>query len=231
MDEKYVMITGSSNGLGAELAKKFSSKGYSIILHGRDKKRIEILQKKIINKKVNCISVVGDIKKLNTIKSLSSLAKKKNIQIFINNAAIMSLSNVEKLTDSEIDKVITTNLTSQIKIIQRIYSLFLTKKEGTIISINSSAGLQTAPKHALYCATKFGLRGFTECLRAEAKPNNIRIIDIYPAGIKTTFFNRVGGRKNLDKTILPKELAKYIWKMIDADSLNIDKLILSRMHA
>ena len=184
-NKQSVLITGSSKGLGKYLALTFVKNDYNIILHGRDKKDLEIVREQI-GKKVNVDVVKGDLKSDQTIKDLYKTAKQRNISILINNASLHHLKlPLEELTNQQIEDTILTNLISPIKLTKKVYSFFLEKKQGTIININSALGLEPKDLRSVYCATKWGLRGFADSLRLEAEKNNIRIVDIYPSRIKT----------------------------------------------
>ena len=231
MEKKTILITGSNKGLGKELALIFAKNNYNIIIHGRNKADLDNVKAELEKLGSTVEIVVGDLQDSKTIEELSNKAKENNIDILINNAGIMSVNLGENNTDEEINEVINTNLISPIRLTTRIYSHFLEKKSGIIININSSHGIMTAEKHSLYCATKHGLKGYSDSLRAEAKPNNIRVIDIHPAGMWTTFFERVGGRKSYDKTMRPNEVAKCIFNLIGPESVHVNELVLSRMYA
>ena len=182
---KTVLITGSSKGLGEALALEFAKNGYNIILNGRNKKELENVKNKILKKHVKCYSVCGDIRATKTINNLYKVAKSKTISILINNAGIGFKYSLESVTDKQINETIDTNLLSLIKLTKKIYTFFLKKREGTIININSISGLENQELRSIYCASKWGLRGFTDTLKLEAKKNNIGIIGVYPSRIKT----------------------------------------------
>jgi short-subunit dehydrogenase len=230
MSDKSVLITGSSKGLGKSLALLFSKKGYNIIIHGRNKKDLELVRTQVLKNKVSCDIVMGDLTGLKTIDALAKIAQKKGISILINNAAIMHRGNVESLTDKETDEVLNVNLASIIKLTKRIYSFFLKEKLGMIININSTAGQFASKEHALYCSSKYGLKGFTDALRLDAKPNNIRVLGVYPAGMWTTFHDRAGGRKNIERTMKTEEVAQIIFDLVGYDSVHIDEISLNRMY-
>ncbi len=184
MKKQSVLITGSSKGLGKELALVFAKNNYDIILHGRNRKDLEIVERQI-NKKVDM--VMGDLRFEQTINNLYETAKQRDISILINNASLHHLKlPLEELTNQQIGDTILTNLISPIKLTKDIYSFFLEKKQGTIININSVFGLEPKDLRSIYCATKWGLRGFADSLRLESEKNNIRIINIYPSRIRTT---------------------------------------------
>ena len=112
--------------------------------------------------------------------------KKKDISVLINNAAITCPGlPLEELSDKKIVDMITLNMIATIKLTRRIYSFFLEKDGGTIININSIVGLEPKKDRTIYCASKFGLRGFSESLRLESKGSNIKIMDVYLSKVKT----------------------------------------------
>lgn len=188
MTRKSILITGSSKGLGEALAYEFASHDYDIILHGRNKKDLSRVTENILQKKVKCSVVRGDLREIITIEELSKKAKEEGIKILINNAG-SNLSALKKplysLTDEEIDELINVHLTSPIKLTKRVINYFLEKGEGTVININSLSGLETQEGRAVYCSSKWGLRGFTKTLRLECERNNIKIMEFYPSRIKT----------------------------------------------
>lgn len=230
MAKETVLITGSSKGLGRSLALQFSKKGYNVIIHGRNKDDLEKVKEEVVSNDVSCDIVVGDISDIKTINQLAKIAKEKNISILINNAAIMSRDFVQDLKDKEIDEVLNINLSSIIKLTTRIYTFLLEKKSGMIININSTAGIGPSEKHALYSASKYGLKGFTDCLRIEAKKNNVRVLGVYPAGMWTTFHERAGGRKGIEKTMKTEEVAEIIFNLVGYDSVHINEIMLDRMY-
>ena len=230
MVKETILITGSSKGLGKALALKFSKEKYNIILHGRSKEDLDIVKKEILKNKVSCDVVIGDISDINTIENLKEIARNKRISILINNAAIMSNGLVENIKDNEVDEVLNINLAAIIKLTRQVYSYFLEKKSGMIINILSTGALNSSEQHSLYCASKYGLRGFTDCLRIEAKQKNIRVLGVYPAGMWTTFHNRVGGKKDITQTMKTEEVANIIFNLVGYGSVHISEILLERMY-
>jgi short-subunit dehydrogenase len=186
MKDRTVLITGSSKGLGKELSLVFGSNGYDVILHGRNRKDLIIVKKEILKRGVSCFIVRGDLRSDSVIKRLFEIAKRKDISVLINNAAAECPHlALEKIGKQELEDILMTNLIAPIKLTKRIYSLFLRKKAGAIININSISGLENQRLRSIYCASKWGLRGFTDTLRLEARGHNVRVIGVYPSRIKT----------------------------------------------
>jgi len=218
MQNKLVLITGSGRGLGKELALVFADNNYSIILHDRGKGDLEEIKEKLSKKNVNYLILTGDLKLSKTLNNLYKISKKKMISVLINNAGVHCPGlPFEKINDSQIDDLLLTNLIASIKLSNRIYRLFLKIGRGTIININSISGLENQKFRTLYCASKWGLRGFADTLRLEAKQNNIRIIDIYPSRIKT--------RPEFTVGMETKDVAQKIYEVYK--NTNLNKVILN----
>jgi len=204
--------------LGKELALVFASHGYDIILHGRDMTDLGMIKEEILKKEVNCSIVRGDLRVNKTIRDLVRIAEEKNISLLINNAGSHCPHlPLEKIKGSQINEILITNLIAPISLTKRIYALFLDKGCGTIININSLCGLKPHKLRSIYCASKWGLRGFTDSLRLEAQKTGIRIFGIYPGRIKT--------RSHFTFGMKPRQAAQKIYtayKNSEIDEVVID---------
>jgi short-subunit dehydrogenase len=206
MDE-FALITGSSKGLGEQLAYKLAERGYKIYLHGRDEDNLTVLRQKIkSNYNTYCEYIVADLKTrlgAETIKGYFT----KPISVYINNAGVYQNGDITTLSDQEIEDVINVNMLHPILITKHAYTTFKKNNRGTIININSVAGKAGNPQETIYCASKFGLRGFTTSLQMDAGP--VKVIDVYPAGIKTDMTKH---REDHNNFIHPDEAADVICK-------------------
>tara|TARA_B100001248_G_scaffold262596_1_gene259866 strand:- start:2694 stop:3344 length:651 start_codon:yes stop_codon:yes gene_type:complete len=179
MSLSKVLITGSSGGLGMHLAKLFANKGHEIILHGRDKEKLESLKKDIIKSGNKAEYIVADLNNEKDLANLCDYSLSENVKILINNAGIICPNlSFSKITDDIIDSMIVVNLIAPIKIINKLsYNLKY------VININSMVGIEAKKNRTLYAASKWGLRGFSNSLKMENNPYNI--LDVYPTNIKT----------------------------------------------
>lgn len=225
MSGKSVLITGSSKGLGEELAVVFAMNNYGVILHGRNNEDLSRVEKKVAKIGVRCDILSGDLKLDKTIKGLYKLASKRNVSVLVNNAGIDLKTNdagsglklpLNEISDNQIDELLTTNLLALIKLTRRLYPLFLEKGKGTIVNINSVSGLECQELKSIYCASKWGLRGFTDSLRLEARKHGIRVVGVYPSRIKTKAYFPVG--------MEPREVALKIYNAYN--SVDVNELIL-----
>ena len=207
MLRKTILITGSSRGLGKSLALAFASKGYNIILHGRNEEKLSAVKEDVLRSKVNCPIVVGDIVDEKTITNLTACAKKNGIDILINNAGVYIRKPVEEMTPSEFKKIIEVNLIAPVLLTKNIFELFKRRKSGLIININSIAGKDFSHYESAYCASKHGLRGFMGTFKFEALKYNVAVIDIYLEAMNT---DMTTGRKDTNKFIKTEEVAEFL---------------------
>ncbi len=206
MKNKVILITGSSKGIGEELALVFADNKYDIILHGRDRKNLSRIKADILKKGVSCYICAGDLRRPRVIKQLSKMAKEKIISVLINNAALHCPHlPLQKISDRQIEDILTTNLIAPIKLTKAVYSLFLRRPAGAIININSISGLENQELRTIYSASKWGLRGFTDTLRREARKRGIRVIGVYLSRVKT--------RPSFSRGMAAKDVAQKIFNV------------------
>ena len=185
MNEQSVLITGSGRGIGKELALHFAGFAWKTVIHDRDEKELFQVKDMILKLGKECLTVTGDLRETAMLEKLTEAAEGAGVSVLVNNAAIGLKEDLDKVADEQIDELIMTNLTAAIKLTKRIYAYFLKRGKGTIINMVSLSGLNAQEGRTVYCASKWGLRGFTETLRLEAEKNNIRVLGIYPSRVKT----------------------------------------------
>jgi len=224
--KKVVLITGASSGIGREIAKQFLEKGYTLVLSGRNGEGFEY-----IKGRVNVDIVLGDITKSEIRKKLQDLIvnKHKQLDILVNNAGITYIQPFENNTEEQINTIFDTNLKAPMLLTHDLYETMKTQKNGTIIFINSAAGKQGYPNHTMYSTMKFGLTGFSQSLRQEAKKFGIRVISIHPGGVNTNLYNNLKDKPDVNQYMDAKKLAETIVYLSETSSLCPDEILISRM--
>lgn len=177
-NRKTVLITGSSRGIGAAIAKKYINQDYNVVLNCIN--NIEILNNIVekyrhINK--NVIAIQSDVSHYNNVKSMFSKIDSKfgGVDILINNVGISEwgLFNLSKQENWR--KVIDTNLISVLNCSHLAIPYMIQKKSGCIINISSIWGNNGSSCEVLYSTTKGGLNSFTKSLAKELGPSNINV--------------------------------------------------------
>ncbi len=204
---KSVLVTGSGRGIGRGLALGFARLGHNLIISGRDREALGQVRRAIEQTGVTCKAVVGDLNAHSVLDSLEEVARNEDISILVNNAGRHCPHlPFEEMSDNEIDALVGSNLVSHLKLSRRIYSFFKDRKEGTIAVINSMSGRENHFRRTIYCASRWGLRGFTDTLRREAQENNVRIVGVYMARVKT----RPEFSEGMEVDFVVKEILDYI---------------------
>jgi len=179
-----VLITGSSRGLGKELALIFARSGFRVIIHGLEPDELKNTKKEIA-KLCDCVAICGDLKKETTLKKLAAAIGVYKVKVLVNNAGILCpYLPLEKLTDAGIQEILDVNLIATIKLTKHAYEYFKKMGNCAIININSRSGLSIQRYRSIYSASKWGLKGFTDVLRIEAQENKVRVLGVYPCRLK-----------------------------------------------
>ena len=186
MKDKCVLVTGSSSGIGYEITSKLLDLGAKVIGIARNHDRSKLENKNYIT--YNC-----DVSVHNKLEILLKQILKNHPQIncLISNAGYGDFGPLENFSTSQIDNFMATNLTSHLVITKFLLHHFKRIKRGDIIFIGSEAGLIGTKNGSLYCAAKFGLRGFSQALSKDVANKNIRVTIINPGMVKTNFFENL----------------------------------------
>ena len=216
------LITGATSGIGLDMARYLSTKGYELILVARNRENLEIIQEKLPTK---VTIVVADLSDEQKVKEVSLIAKKENIDILINNAGF---GDFGYLTDTDLSKdlnMINTNIKA-VHILTKSIIKDLEKKDTDtyVLNVASSAGLQPGgPLMSTYYATKAYVRSLTESLYYEEKKKKTKVhVSVLCPGPVDTNFNNVAGVHFSVKPLKSTYVAKYaIDKMFENKMLII----------
>lgn len=228
MKKDIIIITGGTSGLGFELVKQCIDKGLYVCNLARNKEKMSELSNTFNENYKGFIGDISDEKFVtNSIKEISELG---NIKYLINNAEKACFKAPTQYTKSDIDLSL-TGLKGMILCSTEVLKI---KEESNlkIINVMSSAALKGNKKEALYCATKWGERGYTESLKVEYKGTSVKIIGVYPGGMDTEFWNNSRDYVTEEKSnsfMNPKDVAKVILdNVMNYDSLNVSDIMIER---
>jgi NADP-dependent 3-hydroxy acid dehydrogenase YdfG len=178
IENKVVIITGASSGLGEATARLLASRGARLVLAARRTDRLQALVKELEGTGAQAIAVATDVVDMAQVQALAdaALARFGRIDVLVNNAGIMPLAPIAKGKVDEWSRMIDVNIKGVLHGIAAVLPTMTAQNSGHIINIASVAGLKVfTPIGTVYSATKFAVRAISEGLRAEA-----------PAGVRTT---------------------------------------------
>ncbi len=193
IEDKVVVVTGASSGLGEATARLFSAQGATVVLGARRADRLQSLAKELTASGGKAIAVTTDVTRREQVKALVDAAVQTcgRIDVMLNNAGLMPQAPLERLKIDEWDRMIDVNIKGVLYGIAAALPYMKQQKAGHFINVSSVAGHKVGPGFAVYAATKHAVRALSEGLRQEVKPYNIRTTVISPGAVATELPNSV----------------------------------------
>lgn len=189
VQNKVVIITGASSGIGAATARLLAQNGAKVVLAARRESQLQQLQQQITQSGGEAVYQVTDVRQPVEMHALVELAKKhfQGVDVIFNNAGIMPNSPISALQTNDWNNMIDINLKGVLNGIAAVMPIFTKQKSGHIITTSSIAGLKSFMGCGVYGATKFAVRNLMEVIRQESatEQTNIRTTTLYPAAINT----------------------------------------------
>ena len=200
-----ILITGGSSGIGRALAEAFHKLGNQAIVAARRKALLESLAERNPGMK----SVVLDVRDSEKLKAFAVeiAATFPSLNVLINNAGIMRLENLNKvstdLTDAQ--AIVETNLLTPIRLTAALLPLLKKQPRSTIINVSSGLAFLPLAMTPTYCATKAALHSYTQSLRYQLKDSSVEVLELIPPYVATEL---MGPRGVNDPRAMP--LAEFI---------------------
>ena len=222
---KKVLITGATGGIGHSIAKEFHSKGYFVILSGRNKEKLTELFERF---KINYDVIECDLTEKTSIEHLCLAVSKKhnNVDILINNAGMTDDSLFMRMGEEKWKKVLDVNLNSNFLITNFFLKAMLKNRWGRIINITSVVSHTGNPGQANYCASKAGIIGMSKSIALEVAKRGITVNCISPGFIETSMTQKLSDiqRNNILESIpmakvgRPEDISKCVLFLASEDS-------------
>jgi len=180
-NRKTALITGAGSGIGRALAVEAAKLDFDLILVGRTASKLGVTASMAVNAQVT--TVTADVTTAEGRAAISDTVGGK-LDILINNAGTTKVGHLAQLSDEDLDRMISTNLTAPIALTRDLLPA-LDVAKGRIVNIGSVFGDIAYPFFAGYSATKFGLRGFSDAIRRELSGTGIGVTYIAPRATRT----------------------------------------------
>jgi short-subunit dehydrogenase len=220
---KTIIVTGAGSGLGKELSLLYSEQGYHILLAGRSEDKLSAVTTEIEQAGGTADYVVLDVQKESDIfMKMEELSKSHKISGLINNAGVGHFGPFVKMTHKEIMEMLHTNVLGTILMTKAVLPILEAQGEGLLMNIISTAGLRGKVNEAVYAASKFAVRGFTESLQKEYENRRIKIKAVYMGGMDTPFWEGSNHIADSSRFRTAKEVAEMIIEQIDQDEIIIE---------
>jgi len=231
--KKISIVSGGSSGLGLAMSDLLLANNKNVIILGRDKNRLSDAVNMLNSKSHEAVAAsfrcnIGDEEE---IKALGRYIIKNQFvtEYLFNNAGRGLFSMAQNTTSAQIDAVFESNLKGLMLLTTEILRITPEEEELTIVNIMSTSALLGRAEESVYCAAKWGARGYTEALRTELKGKKRNIIAVYPGGMKSPFWNVIEHNRNISGFMEPADVAEKIIKaVLVKDNLVVTDLTIKR---
>lgn len=230
---KISVVSGGAGGLGLAIAELLVKSDKNVLILGRDAEKLTKAAKKL-NRLAGDSHVstlvcnVGDEK---DVKRAGTFLKDHKIvpEYLFNNAGRGLSAEYSETTSGLIDAVFEANIKGLILLTTEILRVTPESEELTIVNIMSTSALLGRAKETVYCASKWGARGYTEALRAELAGTKRNIIAVYPGGMKTDFYKASGQSRDISGFMKPDVVAeKIVNAVLGSDRLVVSDITINR---
>lgn len=217
LKNSIALVTGGNSGLGKATAIHLIQNGATVIITGRNQEKTEAVAQEI-----GAIAFHCDVRYDDQIEEMYSFIKKKfgKLDILINNAGIGKRKELGNISRDHMLEVFEVNVIGATMVAQGALPFFKQQQSGNIVNIASTAALKGYPTGSIYVASKFALRGLTQCWQGELRRDNIRVIQINPSEVPTAFGDEENRNERAleDNKLSPEEIAHTILSTLKMDN-------------
>jgi short-subunit dehydrogenase len=232
MTKKISLISGGASGLGLEIADLLVRSGKNVVILSRNEGKLDTAADRLDKSASGSAdAVVCNIGSEEDVRNVGKYLNKNRLSVeyLFNNAGMGLFANAETVTAAMIDTVFEANLKGMILLTSEILRITPEDDELTIINIMSTSALIGRARETIYCAAKFGAKGYTEALRSEFKGKKRNIIAVYPGGMKTDFWKIPDQNKDLSSFMNPADVAaKIVNAVLVSDRMLVTDITINR---
>lgn len=195
-NDKTALITGATSGIGEAFARRFAKDGYTVIITGRRKEKINKLAEELIEKyNVKVDVIIGDLSNMDNVDLLIEKIKNRNINILVNNAGFATKDTFVNSNFNVQEQMVNLHVICAIKLTHSILPNMIKQNNGVIINLSSQSAFLSMPRNSIYSGTKSFLIGFSECLYLETKDYGVKVQALCPRFVVSDFHQKIGSAK------------------------------------
>ncbi len=184
---KVALITGAASGIGRATAERLHHLGFSLGLVDIDRQRLPAMEREFTGRGAAVVAVAADVSDSAACRSVVDAVGDRlgRIDVAVNSAGVVRPGTVETVTDADVELELRVNLLGVINVCRAVLPVMRRHGSGHIVNIASLAALTPVPGEAVYCASKYGVRGFSLALALELRRTPLRVSVIYPDSTET----------------------------------------------
>jgi 3-oxoacyl-[acyl-carrier protein] reductase len=215
LDNAKALVTGGSEGIGRGIAAALIAKGADVTITGRHEETLRRTAEEI-----GADWIAGDVGvEADAARTVAAFVDRHGrIDLLVNNAGFGIFAPLVETRLEDLEAVFRTNVFGAFLMGREAAKQFIRQGSGNLVNISSTSGLKGGRGSTAYSASKFALRGMTECWRDELRRHDVRVMLINPSEVQTGFFAKVGREQEPSpKKLRPQEIADAIVGVLELD--------------
>ena len=226
---KSILVTGGTKGIGKAIIMKFAANGFDVFTCSRNEQELKELKKELEGNysAVKVFIKQTDLSKKEEVETFADFVKNKALpDVLVHNAGIFIPGSIHSEEDGNFEQMMHTNLFSAYYLTRAFTQELIQRKSGHIFTIGSIAGITAYPNGGSYAISKWALRGFTQCLRQELLPHNIRVTSVLAGATLTPSWDGIDLPP--ERFMKAEDIADSVWSAQLLSALSVVEEIVLR---
>ncbi|HPC83404.1 MAG TPA: SDR family oxidoreductase [Thermoanaerobaculaceae bacterium] len=208
-----ILVTGASRGIGRAIALRLAAPGRELVLHGRDEAALAAVAAEAARRGAHVRTVAADLCAPDGVRRTAEAAGEEPLGALVHNAGRAIVKPVGEITPEEWRHSLELGVTAPFLLTQALLPRLAAGS--AIVHVLSVAARQGFPGWGAYCAAKFALEGFSQCLRAELRGRGVRVVNVYPSATASELWDAVPGTWPRERMLAPGEVAEAVAYALD----------------
>ena len=228
MSELRVLVTGGNRGIGRAIALRFARERAAVVVAARSSQELDAVVAEIEKAGGRGNAAQMDLRDYGAVEAAAWRACEffgGTLDVLVNNAGVFDVKPIDKLDVQTWQRTLEVNLCGPFYVVKETLDALRESERAHVFNIASIAAKRAFPGNAAYCASKYGLRGFSDALREDFRADGIRVSTVYPGPTDTAMFDQLPPGLDRTKINRPEDVAEVVWRAYNAPATeNVDDL-------